>query len=190
MFEELGEKVGGRRGGRMENREIIDRLSSLMKLDYDAVLAYERAVASVKSGEVQDALRRIRQDHERHVRELGDAIRREGGEPPELSKAVHGVFLEGIAAVTGAIGERPVLSACETGEKYVNYKYRQAAGEELPSRVMVMVEKNYADERRHLSYIERRLAVAAAGLGVGKTIGILALGVAAGAVIGRQIASR
>jgi uncharacterized protein (TIGR02284 family) len=174
----------------MESREVIDRLSSLMKLDHDAVSAYEKAVTAVRSREVRDTLRRFLQDHERHVKDLGDAIRKEGGEPPELSQSLRGVFLEGMTAAEGAIGERGVLSACETGEKYVNYKYKQAADEDFPARIMVIIERHYADERRHLSYIESRLAVAASGLGVGKTIGILALGVAAGAVIGRQIASR
>ena len=55
---------------------------------------------------------------------------------------------------------------------------------------MVLIERHYADERRHLAFIESRLGVAASGLGLGRTIGLLALGVAAGAVIGRQIASR
>jgi hypothetical protein len=175
----------------MESHEVIDRLGSLMKLDHDAAQAYKKAVGRVRSGDVQGALRQFGEDHERHVRALCEAIRREGGVPSELSEAVRGVFLEGMTAVEGAINERAVLAACETGEKYVNYKYRQAANEDFPARVMVLIERHCADERRHLSFIEGRLAAAAAAAwGMGKKIGALVLGLATGAVIGRQIVSR
>ncbi len=174
----------------MESRDLIDRLSSLMKLDHDALSAYDKAAAAVRDQDLQDTLLRFRHEHERHVGDFGEAIRREGGEPPDMSMAPRGVFFEGMTAAEGAMSDRDILDACATGEKYVGYKYRQAANEDFPGRIMVLIERHYADERRHLAFIESRLGVAASGLGLGRTIGLLALGVAAGAVIGRQIASR
>ncbi len=174
----------------MDRNEVIDRLKSLMKLDYDAVLAYNMACDNVRTREVRGMLQEFRRHHERHVKDLGDAIRREGGEPFELSKGVRGVFLEGMTAVTKEMGERAVLRACETGEKYMNYKYGQAAVEKFRLPIAEFIKRNYADERRHLSYVEKRLTVTTARWGIGKTIGIGAVGAAAGVALWRRIASR
>ncbi len=173
----------------MESRELIERLGSIMKLDNDAMLAYDRAIEALKARDIADTMLRFRSDHERHVKEIGETIRRLGGQPAELTPDLRGVFLEGLTSISGKVGDGSTLMACETGEKYVNYKYGQAVNEDFPPDVMALLERNYRDEKRHLSSIEQKLQQVP-GRRIGKTIGLGALGVAAGVVIWRQIATR
>jgi len=173
----------------MERQEVVDRLSSLMKLDQDAVRAYTRAMENLKHRDLRDSLRRFCADHERHVEGYGSMIRGYGAEAPEPAADARGVFLEGMTAVQSKMGEWSALKACETGEKYVNYKYNQAASEDFPADVKSMIEGNYADEKRHLGYIQKRLEVAP-GRRRGRAIGLGALGLAAGVVIWRQMTAR
>ncbi len=174
----------------MDNKEIAERLGSLMRLDHDAVLAYNRAIDDISTRSIKAALQRFRSDHERHVSNLSDMIRNEGGEPPSLSRDARGVFLEGMTAVQSEMGERAALKACETGEKYVNYKYNQAVNDDFPRHVKQLLERNYDDEKHHLTYIQERLQAMPKKARLGRTIGLGALGVAAGMVIWRQIAAR
>ncbi len=176
----------------MDRSEMIDRLTSLMKLDYDAALAYNKAREGAKTREVQTMVQEFRANHERHIKDLGDAIRRQGEEPAELSREVRGVFLEGMTAVTKEMGERALLRACETGEKYINYKYGQATKEDFSPPLLDLIHRNYADERRHLSHLEKRLTASAARWRLGKTIGLGAIGAGAlaGVALWRRLASR
>ncbi len=174
----------------MDNKEVVERLGSLMRLDHDAVLAYNRAIDDIATRSIKAALQRFRSDHERHVGNLSDMVRNEGGEPPSLSRDARGVFLEGMTAVQSEMGERAALKACETGEKYVNYKYNQAVNDDFPRHVKQLLERNYDDEKHHLAYIQERLQAMPRKMSIGRTIGLGALGVAAGMVIWRQIAAR
>ena len=173
----------------MERQEVAEKLSSLMKLDQDAIQAYTRAIESVKHRDLRNSLRRFRADHEHHVQGYRTTIRTLGAEAPEATPDVRGVFLEGMTAIQSKMGEWGTLKACETGEKYVNYKYNQAANEDFPPDAKSMIEGNYADEKRHLSYIQERLQAMPSSR-IGRRIGLGALGVAAGVVIWRQIAAR
>jgi hypothetical protein len=116
-------------------------------------------------------------------------IRTQGAELPEPAPDIRDVFLEGMSAIRSKMGEWSTLKACDTGEKYVNYKYNQAANEDSPADVKNMIESNYADEKRHLAYVQEKLQ-AMPSSSMGRRIGLGALGLAAGVVIWRQIAAR
>lgn len=172
----------------MDRGELIERLGYFMRLDRDAVRAYEKALDNTETAGVRDTLRQFMREHERHVSDLGEAIRQEGGEPPELAEDLQGVFLEALTSIEQ--GEQAVLRGLEVGERYVNYKYRQAGGEEFPPHLVRLLERDWADERRHLAYVEGMLRKAAPSRRVGRTVGLGALGVAAALVILVQVAAR
>ena len=173
----------------MERQELADKLSSLMRLDQDAARAYTKAIENLKRRDLRDSLRRFQADHERHAEGYRSMIRAPSAEALEPAADARGVFLEGMTAIQSKIGEWSALKACETGEKYVNYKYDQVANEDFPPDVRSMIESNYADEKRHLSDIQKRLQVAPSRRR-GRAIGLGALGLAAGVVIWRQMAAR
>lgn len=183
--------VGVRPGRyKMDGKDVTERLVSLMWLDHDAVLAYKRGIDLVHSPVLKVALQRFREDHQRHLVDLGTAITREGGKRPALSREAKGVFLGGMTAVESTSGESEVLAACETGEKYVNYKYSQAAYDDFPLHIKRLIERNYRDEKRHLLYMQERLRTVPKRLTLAGKLGLGMLGVAAGAVLWCRIIGR
>lgn len=174
----------------MDRTELIERLSYFMRLDHDAARAYEKALDNIETAAMRDSLRQFLAEHERHVSDLADAIRKEGGEPPELAGDARGVFLGALSSVDGGGGENPVLRGLEAGERYVNYKYRHVKDEDFPAHIGRLLERNRADERRHLAYVESRVRRAEPSRRIGKALGLGALGVAAGVVILLQVAGR
>src|SRR3954469_11923479 len=74
-------------------------LNDLIHLDIDAIRAYEHAIKACEHEVVASRLREFKGDHERHVRDLSDCVRRLGGEPANKPD-VKGFFIEGFTAVT------------------------------------------------------------------------------------------
>ncbi len=171
----------------MNPKDAIETLRSLAKLDYDAVQAYGKAIDHVRTPGIKSALVRFKEDHERHVKDLTDLTRKQGGLSPELSIDVRGVFLTGMTAIQAKLGEWAALKACETGEKYTNFEYGEAFKRDFPFEVMRVIQKNYMDERHHLSYVQHILRTRRS-LGLGKAVGLGALGAAAGLVVWRRFA--
>src|SRR5688572_13461064 len=64
--------------------QTIKTLKELMQLDYDAVLAYTRAIDGIEPqyADIRTRLAEFRNDHERHIREISDVILALGGTPP------------------------------------------------------------------------------------------------------------
>ncbi len=138
----------------MEKSEVVSVLVSTMNLDYDAVQAYSRAMESIRTEGIIQHMRLYRADHERHIRDLADMIRVYGGEEVEPKRDIRGVFLEGMTAAQGQLGEKAAILACESGEKFVNNRYRSVLEYDLPEDAKELLSQNYEDEKRHLRYMQ------------------------------------
>lgn len=137
--------------------ELIQRLNSLMQLDYDAVQAYEKAIDKIDVGAIANQLQAFQADHERHLVDLSMLIRSLGGEPIELERDVKGVLIEAMTAVRSALGTKQALKAMRSNEQLTNKTYQDALDEVLPPEVERVVLRNREDERLHLDYIERAI---------------------------------
>jgi rubrerythrin len=135
--------------------QTIKTLRDLMQLDYDAVLAYTRAIDGIEPqyADIRTRLGEFRDDHERHIRELSDVIVALGGTPPERARDFKGVLIEGMTAVESAMGTEWALRAMRTNEKLTNKRYEHALELELPPEVSELIRRNYDDEQRHLAWI-------------------------------------
>jgi uncharacterized protein (TIGR02284 family) len=139
----------------MLNENIVSTLNRLIQLDYDAVQAYERAIAKIEDVSIRRELEGFKGDHERHIVDLSACVRDLGGVPEELSRDVKGVLLEGLTALRSVTGTEGALKAMKTNEEITNKVYEEAFQSALPGDVRDVVERNLRDERRHLAYIER-----------------------------------
>ena len=137
----------------------IKTLNNLVQLDYDAVLAYTRAINGVQPEhpDIRTRLAEFRSDHERHIRELTDVIVALGGTPPERSRDFKGILIEGMTAAEAALGTEWALRAMRTNEKLTNKRYDDALEIDLPPDVMQLIARNRDDERRHLAWIQEAL---------------------------------
>jgi uncharacterized protein (TIGR02284 family) len=136
----------------------MDTLKSLMQLDVDAVHAYTQAIENIEHRAVRERLTAFRGDHERHVTELSQCIRRLGGDPPERQRDFKGFLIEGFTAIRSLTGTEGALKAMKSNEQTTNKHYREALNIPFPTDVRALIERNYADEKRHLTFVDDALA--------------------------------
>lgn len=141
----------------MTLQEIGDELSRLVRLDVDAVLAYDRAISGLGPGPIATELSLMKLDHQRHVLELSQAMLGLGLHPPEAQPDVKGSLLGGMTALRARFGPEQALQAMRTNEQLTNGTYAKALAKPFPDEVLEIVRRGAADEARHLSWIERAL---------------------------------
>lgn len=128
-------------------------LNSLIALDYDAVEAYDAAIERLENATYKTRLSEFRQDHVRHTQELSQLARQMGIEPPTGPDAKQ-LLTEGKVKLAGLLGDRAILMAMKTNEEDTNTAYERAFNHnDLPASARPVIERNYADERRHRAWI-------------------------------------
>lgn len=137
--------------------QIIKHLNALIELDYDAIEAYEAAIARLSDPTEKTHLQTFMADHGRHVIDLSPLIADLGGQPATKGDFKK-VLTKGKVVVAGLAGDRAVLEAMKSNEETTTRTYRKASSEPgLPTRIRAVLERNLGDEQRHLAWIEERL---------------------------------
>lgn len=141
------------------NSKIIKVLTDLMQLDIDATYAYEQALKQIDDKTIYKNIDQFLNDHLQHIDELNLMIKKFGGNPPERSKDFKGYIIEGFTAIRSLTGTLGALNAMEGNEKITNNNYKDAidANPDFPENVVILLKENYADEQRHLNYIQSTL---------------------------------
>ncbi|MDA8091413.1 MAG: DUF2383 domain-containing protein [Nitrospiraceae bacterium] len=139
----------------MDTKEMAKKLSNLVKLDIDAVHAYTKAIEHIDVPEVKHTLEGFMGDHERHIKNLSEQVRLLGETAPGLTKDFKGYLIEGFTAIRSRDTES-ALKAMKTNEQLTNRIYASALKEKeaYPTNIMAILDLNYSDEQRHLSYIQ------------------------------------
>lgn len=138
------------------SEELIKKINNLIKLDHDAVEAYQQAIDRMKSETCKQKLSEFQEDHRRHVRELSECVTRFGGKPQ--TRDVKGFFLKGMTAVQSMMGDEMALIAMQTNEKLTNRTYDEATKDaSFPDDVKRIISRNRGDEARHLAWINKAI---------------------------------
>jgi uncharacterized protein (TIGR02284 family) len=141
----------------MDPREkIIDTMNDLIKLDLSAVSAYEQAIDACENQEFKLKLEEFKGDHHRHVRDLSVQVKSMGGEPA-VTRDIKGFLIEAFTAITSH-GDRSAILTMRGNEELTNRSYASALEKDLPVDVRTIVEQNYEDEKRHLSWLKGVIA--------------------------------
>jgi len=138
----------------MDKDKMIDQLNHLLKVDHDAINSYEEAINGIDIEHVRSKLREFQSDHRTHVDKLTQAIRQMGGQPHERS-SVKGFFQKQMTAISARMGNEAAIRAMEANEKLVNQSYAKAAKEPWPPDLLNLVQHNFDDEKRHLSFLQQ-----------------------------------
>ena len=141
----------------MERDELVRKLRALVKVDMDAVRAYDRAIEETDVPAVKKRFQSYRDDHQRHIRELSEVIRESGGEIPDMKQGIRGFLVRGFTDIRSRSGTYGALRAMRSNEKYTNIKYEDAAEWETGPLLKEIMFRNLDDERRHLNYIEQEI---------------------------------
>ncbi len=141
----------------METSKLVEKLNDLIKLDVDAIHVYDQSIAACSIDELKRGLTDFRAEHDRHVRELSDCVRQLGGQP-DVRRDWKGFVIGGFTAIVSQ-GDHSSLVAMQTNEELTNSYYRRALElEGLPPDVRSLLEKNFADEQRHLAWIKDKIS--------------------------------
>jgi uncharacterized protein (TIGR02284 family) len=136
---------------------IIHLLNNLIELDYDAIEAYEAAIARLKDADDREQLRTFMADHVRHTNDLTAAVRKLGGDPASKGDFKR-LLTKGKVVLAALVDDRAILFAMKTNETDTNTAYERATKHEgLSPEFKTILEKNLGDERRHKAWIEERL---------------------------------
>lgn len=148
VFEELEEAAD-------EVEDEIRALMALAQMDVEAATSYEIAAELVSDPDTQRTLREFAADHRRHVEDIrrivaGMEIEAEfAASDPSTS-----VFVNMTHAM-GSMGERAALLAMLGNEQFTNAAYDTALDLATDGEVRALLERNLADEQRHLSWLSQ-----------------------------------
>src|SRR3954451_16936222 len=88
----------------------IDLLKDLIQLDYDAADAYQAAIDRIDDTTARSSLTAFRQDHLRHIEELGTILRQMGHEPPQEGD-MKSLLTQGKVMLGNLFGDSAILQA-------------------------------------------------------------------------------
>ncbi|HEY2747617.1 MAG TPA: DUF2383 domain-containing protein [Polyangia bacterium] len=134
----------------------IEELNELIRFDFDAIGAYDSAINDIKEIPVRDPLIRFRGDHERHVQNLSQLVIRLGGKPA-AGPDVKGFVRKTMTKVAGLGGTELTLKAMKSNEEVLNKTYAHHLSLDFPDDIKQVIRGNYADEQRHLAWVEQAL---------------------------------
>jgi uncharacterized protein (TIGR02284 family) len=134
----------------------IEELNELIRFDFDAIGAYDSAINDIKEMTVRDPLIQFRADHERHVMNLSEIVRRLGGTPVE-HPGLKGIIRKTMTRVAGLGGTEATLKAMRSNEELLNKTYAHHLGLDFPEDIKTVIRQNYGDEQRHLAWIDQAL---------------------------------
>jgi uncharacterized protein (TIGR02284 family) len=146
-----------------KEKDAIKMIKDLVELDYDAIEAYEAAIARLDDAPIRARMSEFMEDHRRHVVELSQILI-DLGETPPLQGDAKKILTKGKVVLAGLIGDRAILTAMKTNEDDTNTAYDRAAGRgDMPASAQGVIARGLADERKHRAYIETQLAAFEAG---------------------------
>lgn len=137
----------------MEKSKFVERLNDLIQTDYDAVNSYQEAIDEITIESVRSRLREYQNDHRTHIQKLTAAVQAQGGKPYDRGSA-KGFFLKQMTAIRSKMGNEQAIRAMHANESLINKIYAKACKEPWPDDLQRLVESNYHDEQRHLSYLQ------------------------------------
>jgi uncharacterized protein (TIGR02284 family) len=141
----------------MNRDDILDNLEKLIHLDVDATHAYDQAIKNVNEQVIKEKLIQFQADHRKHIDLLSAKVLELGGTPPELSSDFKGFIISGFTALRSLTGTKGALEAMETNERLTTSKYEEASKKDFPVDILSIVQNNYADEQRHLSFVREAI---------------------------------
>ncbi|GAB3677951.1 hypothetical protein GCM10028792_18970 [Salinisphaera aquimarina] len=136
--------------------DLIDLLHDLIKLDYDAIDAYDAAIERLDDSKAKEALAGFRKDHERHIADLSPHLSGMGSDVPSDSGA-KSILTEDKVKVASLIGDSAILIAMATNEAETEAAYRSASErDDIDTMLRAKFEQGLADESRHKEWMKER----------------------------------
>lgn len=150
----------------MDREELLRKLESLAQLDTDAVHVYSEALKGTEDHDVYEMFERFQGEHRYHAEQLTQAVVRLGGKEPELKVDMMGHLADWVTTLRSMRGTKGALHAIQTAEHYHTRHYGEAVSWDVDDvETATLLRRFYDDEKRHLAFVEERLAKPTADVG-------------------------
>jgi uncharacterized protein (TIGR02284 family) len=137
--------------------EVIHLLKNLIRLDYDAIDAYQAAVDRLDDSMNREQFSTFMADHKRHTENVGMLLKDLGEVPPEKGD-LKSYLTQGKVIIGGLMGDNAIIKAMKTNEEDTNKAYSMALERtDLSPEMRSTLEQNLADERAHKAWIETHM---------------------------------
>lgn len=132
-----------------------DLVAALLKLEYNAIEAYDETVERLENKQFSDQIAKFRQDHYQHVEALEQCGSKLGVDVD--GPGAKSMMTKGKIVVADAIGDdESILNAMKTNEYETVMAYENALKKDfLTPDLRALCEKGLADERRHRDWMDR-----------------------------------
>jgi competence ComEA-like helix-hairpin-helix protein len=132
----------------------VETLTALAQLDLEASAAYELCAEYIADRELRAQLLGFRSDHQRHVRDLNQLIGELHGHPLPLDADVRESVLLKLVGAVSALGLKPAILSMLATEQLTNATYENALELPIDADTIAVLERNFADEQRHLRALD------------------------------------
>lgn len=133
------------------NEELVDALNELVRINYDRVFGYERAIEDVEDKDVdlKAVFSKYADQSRKYVTHWNQAISAIGGEPvtdSTMRGKVFRVWMDFKATLTGK-DRKSILDSCEFGEDAAQRAYQEALESDahLPDDVRQQIAEQKAE---------------------------------------------
>lgn len=132
-----------------------DLLKALLKLEHDAIAAYETTLDKLESLSAKENIQGFLDDHHRHVRDL-KALAADAGVAPSDDGSMKEMLTTGKVQLASLMGDGAVIGAMRSNEEDTVTAYQRAKDHEgLEPRAREVFSQAYQDEVRHRDWMER-----------------------------------
>lgn len=146
-------------GTMMRSSGVVAELNELVEREYDARAAFRTALEHLTDERDRIQVTNFLASHERHLHELTQAIGELGG-APEKRGDFRALIKQGKVLLGAMVGEQAIVVAMKTNADALGNAYKQLrTRSELPPRWRTMIERCYADQKWHSSWLEERLGL-------------------------------
>jgi hypothetical protein len=142
---------------------VTDYLRSLLELEYDALAAYDAAIARLQAPALKLRFQEFRADHQRHVHDIAAFLASRGIRAPHGPDA-KALLTGGKVVVGNWMGDRGVVSAMLSNENDTNAAYeRGLERSDLTAELGFLLGRNLDDEQRHRLWMSEQLLILGEG---------------------------
>lgn len=134
---------------------LLSVLKDLLHIDLDAITIYDSVLRTLTAPALEQSLMEFRSDHLRHVKELNERIVKLGGEREPARPSVESCERHGFTAVREGMSIEELLTLMVDGEQITNRMYEQVLKESWDDETRALLDRNFADEQRHLLWVLR-----------------------------------
>jgi uncharacterized protein (TIGR02284 family) len=137
--------------------ETAKTLQSLIQYEIDGSFLVAQCMENVNNQALKDKLIKIKEECEENIKDLSDLVRKYGREVPTHSRDFKGFFMQGYAAMRGALTDQGAMKALHTNSQMILKAFESALNTSLPADVKDVIRKVYDKKKKTHQYIESQI---------------------------------